>query len=200
MSNIVSNAEIRKHAREQLSGKWGLAVLVTLISSAISLIVQYDETIGLIISIIIGGPLLAGVTLVFLKIARKEHVEWTEMFSGFQRFVQFFVLYVLSGILLILWTLLLIVPGIIAALRYSQAYFLMLDDPNLEALDAIKMSSKMMYGYKGQLFMLYLSFIGWFLLCILTLGIGLLFLVPYVTTAQANFYEQLKATKAPIQT
>lgn len=99
----------------------------------------------------------------------------------------------LTIIYLILWTLLLVIPGIIMAFAYSMTNFILVDEPELPVTEAIAKSRQMMKGHKFDLFCLYLSFIGWFVLCLFTLGIGLFWLVPYAKTAVAAFYEDLKA-------
>lgn len=99
-------------------------------------------------------------------------------------------------ILILLWSLLLIIPGIIKSFSYAMTPYILEDNPELGAVDAIHRSRMMMRGHKFDLFWLYLSFIGWFLLSILTLGIGFLWLVPYMETAQAAFYEEVKADYA----
>lgn len=92
----------------------------------------------------------------------------------------------------ILWTLLFIVPGIIKGLAYSLTPFIVKDNPQLSPNEAINLSMKMMKGHKFDLFYLYLSFIGWILLAMLTLGIGLLWVIPYMQTSMAAFYLDMK--------
>ena len=92
----------------------------------------------------------------------------------------------------ILWTLLFIVPGIIKGLAYSLTPFIVKDNPQLLPNEAINLSIKMMKGHKFDLFYLYLSFIGWIFLAILTLGIGLLWVIPYMQTSMAAFYLDVK--------
>jgi uncharacterized membrane protein len=91
-----------------------------------------------------------------------------------------------------LWTLLLIVPGIVKGLAYSLTPFIVKDNPQLSPNQAINLSMKMMKGHKFDLFYLYLSFIGWIFLAILTLGIGLLWVIPYMQTSMAAFYLDVK--------
>ena len=91
-----------------------------------------------------------------------------------------------------LWTLLLIVPGIVKGLAYSLTPFIVKDNPQLSPNQAINLSMKMMKGHKFDLFYLYLSFIGWILLAMLTLGIGLLWVIPYMQTSMAAFYLDVK--------
>lgn len=91
-----------------------------------------------------------------------------------------------------LWTCLFIIPGIIKGLAYSMTPFILEEKPELSAYDAIKYSEKLMKGHKTELFLLYLSFIGWALLCVLTAGIGYLWLAPYMYVTFCEFYEDLK--------
>ena len=102
----------------------------------------------------------------------------------------------LMTIFIALWSLLLVVPGIIKAYSYAMTPFILEENPELSANEAIDRSRYMMRGHKFDLFWLQLSFIGWFFLCILTAGIGFLWLQPYYTTAQAAFYEEVKADYA----
>ena len=92
-----------------------------------------------------------------------------------------------------LWSLLFIVPGIIKAFAYALTPYILVDKPELSANQAIDLSKAMMKGHKFDLFWLGLSFIGWIILCIPTLGLGLFWLMPYMTTATAAFYEDVKA-------
>ena len=98
-----------------------------------------------------------------------------------------------------LWFLLLIVPGIVAALSYSMTFYILADEPDINAKEALEKSKIMMDGHKMDLFLLGLSFIGWALLCILTLGIGLLWLIPYMNVSAAKFYQDRKGEDESIQ-
>ena len=99
----------------------------------------------------------------------------------------------LMGLFITLWTLLLVIPGIIKMFSYAMTPYILEENPELSANDAIDRSRAMMKGHKFDLFWLWLSFIGWGILCIFTLGIGLLWLAPYMQTAEASFYEDVKA-------
>jgi uncharacterized membrane protein len=100
-------------------------------------------------------------------------------------------------IFIILWTLLLIIPGIIMSLAYSMTFYILADNPDINPIDAIRKSREMMYGYKWKIFCLNLRFIGWGFLCIFTMGIGLLWLLPYMSVSFAKFYEEAKANPIP---
>ena len=88
--------------------------------------------------------------------------------------------------------LLLIIPGIIACLRYSQTWYILLEDENIGPLDAIRKSKEMMVDNKWKLFCLYCRFIGWLILCIITLGLATLYVMPYMGVSCAKFYDDLK--------
>ncbi len=100
------------------------------------------------------------------------------------------------SILICLWSLLLIIPGIIKSFSYAMTPFIVEEYPELSATEAIHRSRMMMRGHKFDLFWLLLSFIGWAFLCLLTAGIGFIWLIPYVETSVAGFYEDVKADYA----
>jgi len=211
---IQSNAEIKAHARKQLAGVWGEMAFTYLVYFAIYLpynvvcvlhelhktwpnIPSYDVayyTLALV-AIVVAGPFALGFTGYFLRRVRGEPIHLSNIFEGFYHILPSFLLTFLSGLFIGLWCLLLIVPGIIKALAYSMAFYIMRDNPAIEPLDAISKSQKMMKGYKWKLFCLQLSFIGWALLCALTLGIGSFWLYPYMSMSMANFYENLKQSQ-----
>jgi uncharacterized membrane protein len=152
-------------------------------------------TVGLA-QFVLGGPVMLGLKTFFLKLDRRQPAKFDDLFSQFDNFGNGFLLALLTGIFVFLWTLLLIVPGIIAAYSYAMAPYLMADDPKLGAMDAIRASKQMMKGHKSRLFWLNLSFIGWALLSALTLGIGYLWLTPYIEATTACFYNELKSDTA----
>lgn len=147
-----------------------------------------------IIILLIDGPLLLGLSRFFLKICRKEDAQIKDLFfafTNFKYFINALSLSLLSILFIFLWTLLFIIPGIIAALKYSMALYIMSDNPEIDAMDAINRSKDLMDGNKSRLFTLYLSFIGWSLLSMFTLGIAGIFVTPYFNTAHCEFYEEL---------
>jgi len=185
---MKKNRELRALARSQLHGNW-LATVGMVLIYFILLGISGSVIVG---PLILGGPLMLGFMGYFLIKARGKQAELENLFDGFKLFGTSFVLYLLQGIFLSLWFCLLIIPGIVKSLSYSMAFFILRDNPQIKATEAITRSRKMMKGYKGKLFGLHLSFIGWGILCILSLGIGFLWLCPYVNLSIANFYEDLK--------
>lgn len=146
---------------------------------------------------IVGGAATLGQARYHLNLADGRDAKFEDLFSQFSRFGTALALNLLIALFVTLWSLLLVVPGIIAAYRYSMAFYIMLEDPNCSAMEAIDRSKRMMDGHKWDLFCLQLSFIGWRILAGFTFGIGNLFLTPYVNTSVAIFYRQL--TTAPFR-
>ena len=185
---MKENRELRAMARAQLKGNWLMAILVIVVYG----VIISASGMVLVGPIILGGPLTLGAMGYFLKRARGESAQFESLFDGFKVFGNSLVLYLLVFLYTFLWSLLFFVPGIIKSFSYSMSFFILHDNPEMKPSDVITLSRKMMDGYKGKLFLLYLSFIGWGLLCCLSLGIGFLWLGPYIYQTMANFYEDLK--------
>lgn len=193
---LKSNVELRKMARETLKGNWGMAILVNLLAGIILVATSYIIKLfpfGFVLYFIIVGPIALGIVSFFLKLNSNQGPKVGNLFDGFKSFfVSSSILEFFICLFTFLWSLLLIVPGIIALLRYSQAFYILFENPEIGALEAIKQSKKMMQGQKGKLFLLLLSFIGWFILSLITCGIGFFWLGPYMAATLAHFYVNLK--------
>jgi uncharacterized membrane protein len=187
------NVELMRMARESLKDKWGMAILTFVVYMIVVSAIQFIPIIGQVAILFVGGPFAVGLAIYFLAISRNQEAKLEQIFMGFQNFVNAFLAYLLMMIFVLLWMLLLIVPGIIAALSYSMTMFIIADDSNISAMDALRKSKKMMDGFKWKYFCLGLRFLGWALLCILTLGIGFFWLFPYMQTSMAKFYDDVKA-------
>ncbi len=197
LGGVMDNEAIRREARDLLKDKWGSLALVWLIIYAIYGIMNIViPGLGSVVPLIVGGPLTLGITAIFLKLWRREDFRIEEMFEGFHDFTRSLVAYLLIGLYCFLWALLLIVPGVIAGISYSMTFFILAEDPKIEAEEAMRQSKQMMEGHKTEFFMLMLSFIGWFLLSCLTFGIGFLFLSSYTMMASMLFYQKLKGQTA----
>jgi uncharacterized membrane protein len=188
----LSNAEITARARAMLKGSWKLPILASAIFLTIILLLNCIPLIGWIGALVISGPFTLGYCMAYLAFVRMRQMRLSQLFDGFPQFANAFIAYLLRIIFVILWTLLLIIPGIIAALGYSMTFFIMADNPGMEGLLAITKSKELMRGRKWKLFCLGCRFIGWFLLGILSLGIGFIWIVPYFQTSVTLFYEDLK--------
>ena len=191
--SLKTNSQLRSNARALLKGNWVTAILLCLIFSILCGLPGYIPYFGPIIGILLSGPLTLGLASCFLKLVRCEPFIFENLFDGFKKFSSSIIAQLLITIFVILWSLLLIIPGIIASYSYSMVFYILSDNPELSAMEALNKSKEMMMGYKWKLFCLHLSFIGWGLLSILTLGIGFLWLTPYIYASVANFYEDLKS-------
>ena len=190
---VKENTELMAEARESLSGNWGLAIATFLVYGIIISIFQVIPTVGSVLALFIAGPVLVGVSMFSLSLSRGENARLEQIFEGFKNYGTVLGAYLLMVLFIFLWMLLLIIPGIIAAIAYSQTFYILAEDDTIGSMDALKKSKEMMDGYKWKYFCLGLRFIGWALLCILTLGIGFLWLSPYIQISYAKFYEDIKA-------
>ena len=89
--------------------------------------------------------------------------------------------------------MLFIIPGIVKAISYSQAMMIVADNPRISARDAINSSISIMEGHKKEYFILMISFIGWLLLGIVTLGIAMIWVIPYIVATEVNFYNEISS-------
>ena len=190
---VKENTELMAEARESLSGNWGVAIATFLVYGLIISIFQVIPTVGSVLALFIAGPMLVGVSMFSLSLSRGENARLEQIFEGFKNYGTVLGAYLLMVLFIFLWMLLLIIPGIIAAIAYSQTFYILAEDDAISSMDALKKSKEMMDGYKWKYFCLGLRFIGWALLCILTLGIGFLWLSPYIQISYAKFYEDIKA-------
>ncbi len=182
-----------QQARESLAGKWGQAIGALLVYMLVMVAIQLIPFAGAIIGLLIGGPMAIGLATFSLALARDKEANINQLFEGFNKFGLALAAYFLMVLFIILWMLLLIIPGIIAALSYSMTFYIIADEDSIDAMEAIDKSKAMMDGYKWKYFCLGLRFIGWALLCILTFGIGFLWLMPYMQVTNAKFYDDVKA-------
>ncbi len=194
------NNVFRTNARAQLGGNifsntWLMALVVCLLYSAI-MSVASSVLVG---ALILGGFLMFGLCRVFLQMVRsqKDKIDIADLFCGSEHFGDLLVLFLLQGLFTALWTLLFVIPGIVKSYAYSMAFYIKHDHPEYDWKKCLDESQRYMKGYKWQLFCLDFSFIGWILLSLLTLGIGMLWVSPYQMAARANFYENLRAIYEP---
>ena len=194
---MSENSQIMSNAKTSLEGKWPLAigtfVIMILISAGASII----PVAGSIISLIVAGPLAIGAAYFALKITKDDNPKTDDLFFSFNNnFGNSILAYLLVVVFVLLRLLLLIIPGIIASLAYSQTWFILAENPEMDSYKAILKSKEMMKGYKLQLFKINIRIFGLSLLCILTFGIGFLWLIPYQYVVYAKFYEELSSNEA----
>lgn len=183
MEMEVSCKELRKRAWDRLSKGTNYSN-----SLGVSVIGSIVGSIGGIFTL---GAASAGMAKFYVAQQRDEKHNLEMVFSGFNDYVKNLALCFFQMLFTFLWALLLWVPGIIYTLATSMAYYVREDNPNLTASEALERSKELMNGYKWKFFKLRLSFIGWILLAALTGGIGSIFLAPYMSAADAEFYAEL---------
>lgn len=185
---------LRQKALQSLSGNWGLAIGVTLVAAIIS---GAAANIPLIGTILVGYPLIVGTALFFMNLSRGG-ADFDNLFEPFrENFIETAITIFLMQLYIMLWSLLLVIPGIIKSFSYAMTPYILADsNGSVNYNDAIDESRRMMDGHKMEFFVLNLSFIGWFLLSLLTFGIGFFWLIPYISAAQAEFYYYV-ADKSP---
>lgn len=199
----MERAVLKSNAKAQLKGKWGSAVLSFLvgviITSIFSGISNFVDSNGLkavleILTLLVTGAICYGFCNISLMFANNNDIEIGDLFSGFNGkvYLKTLGLTILVGLAVIIGFVLLIIPGIVVGLMYSQSFFILCEDNNKGIIQCMKESSDMMKGHKWELFVLELSFILWDILCIITFGIASLWVTPYIYVTYANYYKELK--------
>lgn len=217
----MTSSELRAIARRNLEGTWGISVGVALVAAILGgLIVGTGSNINFnfnedtvrnlppifwtvllplaslagllgIASFILGGTVELGYAKFLLKQYDRKQLQFSDLFSQFERFGTGFAQQFLRVLFTTLWMLLFIIPGIVKGLSYAMTPFILEEHPEMTASEAIKASMRLMDGHKMDLFILGLTFIGWQILACLTMGIGFLFLNPYMNAAYAAFYRSI---------
>ncbi|MCB5239038.1 DUF975 family protein [Niallia circulans] len=210
-------SEIKYDARQSLKGEWGkvvgLTFLYLVLSAGINLSIEiyasggfinwlnqeYTPPLASILTAIISViliPLSIAIVWFYLDLVREKNAEISQVFTIYtdvKVMLKVIGASIMVGIFTFLWSLLLLIPGIIKGLAYSQTFMLLKDHPEYSIFEAITESRRRMHGYKWKYFLLNLSFIGWGILCLISLGIGFLWLTPYVYASNATFYQNLIA-------
>lgn len=205
MNSNFTRAEIKAQAREQLRGKVWMLFLVMVIMYAVlfpvSLLTQFEGAVafvGVIGTYIITPPLSLGLIMVYLDVTYGDPVEISTLFKGFQRIGKSIALFLWMLLFILLWSCLFIIPGIIKSYSYSMAWYILAENPDMTAREALTESKIIMNGHKLDFFVLQLSFFFWALLIIVTFGIATIYVVPYQQLTFTNFYHNIKRQPAPV--
>jgi len=211
------NQDYKNAALAALKGNWAPSLVATIVLVAIMYVIMVPYMTAYVLNIenlnpdtlaVIGGcsifmylgliflffPLDVGYTNAFnaLYVEGDDRITGNTFRDSFGQYLKNVWAMFLMVLFVSLWSMLLLIPGIVKAYSYAMLPYILKDNPELSAMDAIRLSSKMMKGHKFDLFYLQLSFIGWAILAVLTGGIGLLWLQPYMMTTQASFYQDIK--------
>lgn len=195
-------SKIKEKSKKLIEGKlWILIqpylylILISMLAGGFIGIIAGDNThvknfLGWIYCLL-SMPLSFGVVIYYLNFVRKKKLDIYVVFKKFDKIVPLIALSLLTAFFVVLWSFLFIIPGIIAAISYSMAIFIMADGEE-DPLRCIEKSKAMMKGYKANYFCFMFSFIGWFILGALTFGILYIWVIPYVSIAQILYYEEVK--------
>lgn len=167
MNNFIlttPSSELRRAGREKLAGKWQMAILSVLFFMLLTSVAEQVPYAGSVWFIVAAGPLTFGIYGVFLAISRYVETKPTNILKGFNFYGKALGLFWYQALFIFMWSLLFIVPGIIASIRYSQAYYILLDDPSKTVKQCVDESKAMMSGNCSKYFCMILSFFGWMLL------------------------------------
>ena len=209
---MKTNQEYKNAALAALKGNWTQAVLAGFAFFVISMVLNmpsasnpegvFASLVSLVGSICLVMPLSVGLCAAYRELYLSKNVNVVEntFKTGLANWKHNVGGMLLVSVYTFAWMLLLVVPGVIKAFAYALTPFILAERPELSANEAIELSMKMMDGHKLELFILLFSFIGWYLLSVITLCIGALWVVPYQYTAMAAFYEDVKAEYESRQT
>lgn len=215
----MTSKAVKQQAKQSLQGKWGVAIGSLILASGISgtlIGILYavafavapsnnssgsSDLIYLVIRIVGGlfafgvtGSLTLGLSKIYLDMIRGKQEIFEDLFSYLKSWKNFktgWSSYLLPKLYVIRWALLFIVPGIIKSLSYAMTPYILIDHPHHSVKEAITKSREMMDGYKWKLFKLRLSFLGWILLCIITVGLATIWVAPYMQAAETEFYHRI---------
>ena len=195
----MNRASLKQLAKEQIKGNIGILFLCMLIVVAISSLASaIDKAIGdnstvvsLIVSVFVVSILGYGINLNHINLSRQIKASVPTLFEGFKDYGRVWLTFFFMSLFETLWTLLFVIPGIVKSIAYSFAPYIIAEDPNISPRDAIKRSMEITNGHKGELFVLYLSFIWWILLTGVTFGIAGIYVFPYMNQTYVNAYHSL---------
>lgn len=204
-------SRFKSTAKENLAGKWGMVIAALIImavaqgaaSTLSTSVAKAAPFIGFFMSFlsVLVMPITIGYNRIHMDISEGKETELDRMFMGFRngKYVNNFLTLFVMSVFLMFWTFVFIIPGIVKSFSYSMTSFILADPDydGIEPLDAITKSREMMDGHKMDLFILVLTFIGWFILCMFTFGILLLYVAPYVQQTITEFYFEVKGGKTP---
>lgn len=194
----MNRAALKQLSKEQIKGNIGILFVCMLIIGAItSLASAIDNAIGtmgiitLLVAIFVTPILGYGINLNHINMSRQIKASIPTLFDGFKDYGRVWLTFFLTGLFEFLWSLLFVIPGIVKAIAYSFAPYIIAENPGISARDAIKRSKEITQGHKGELFVLYLSFIWWILLTSITCGIAGIYVFPYMNQTYVNAYHSL---------
>ena len=199
----MENNQIMKEAQESLKGKWGISIAACLMAGVITIMITIlggylinENWGGNLLSLFVTPPIGVGLALFFLNLHDGNKLEINTIFNPFKDvWLNSVLAYFMMIVIIIIGSILFIIPGIIASLMFSQVFYIIAEDNKIDPYNALVKSKKMMDGNKWKLFKIILRILLLAIVCILTLGIGFIWLAPYQNAVYAKFYNVIKQGK-----
>ena len=203
----MDTQSLKSQAKRQLTNRWTLAVCTILVANILTGLLTSNKTLldnnlgylsisFSLLYLILGGVITAGKCRFLLNMTLdKDTAMFTDLFSQFNIFLKTLALNLLVTLITALGFIFLIIPGIVIAYMYSQAFYILVENPEMDVTDCMAASRKLMVGHKWELFYLHLTFIGWLLVGALTFGIAYLWINPYFDLTCANYYLSIKSNQ-----
>lgn len=180
----MTRQEMKAAAKQQIKGNVGILFVIALLTSLIT---------ATVLGAILTPGLSLSLTMIYLGMTQGKKAAVGDMFEGVRHLGKAWWLNILMAFFVSLWSMLLVIPGLVKSYSYAMAPYILAENPELKAREALNESKRIMKGHKWDLFVLQLSFIGWELLGAITFGIAYIYVVPYMNAAVANFYNSVKA-------
>ena len=199
----MENNQIMKEAQESLKGKWGISIAACLIAGVITIMITIlggylinEDWGGNLLSLFVTPPIGVGLALFFLNIHSGNKLEIKTIFNPFKDvWLNSVLAYFMMFVIILIGFLLFFIPGVIATLMFSQVSYIIAEDNKIDPYNALVKSKKMMEGNKWKFFKIWLIILLLAIVCILTLGIGFIWLAPYQNAVYAKFYNVIKQEK-----
>ncbi|NDG47138.1 MAG: DUF975 family protein [Flavobacteriia bacterium] len=188
--------ELMRSSRDQLKPYWLMASLVCIIYGVLVGLPSELNTYGELLSFLLAGPLQLGMCIYFLNIVKQQTPSVENLIDGFKPLANVLLAYLIITIGTLLGLILLIIPGIIISLGLSMTFYILAEYPEYSVEEALKKSWELTDGYKGELFILHLRFIPWYLLGLLFFVVGVFIVMPWHQLTIANYYNYLKQQQA----
>ena len=194
-SNISMNFNVAGQTIKSIGTNGGVDSEVGMFILASLPIIIIASLFAAVIYFVLGGFIGVGYAKFNLNLVDKKNAAFETLFEYFSRWKTTTIARLLRALYVFLWSLLFIIPGIVAGFSYAMTDYILAENPEMSASEAISRSKEMMEGNRLRLFCLEFSFIGWSILCAFTMGIGNLWLTPYRQAATAAFYREVSGTE-----
>lgn len=191
---MLNIGELKRKSKEQLRGNLTVVLLMAAAIFGMNLVINLIPVLGGIVSFFITPLFTFNMVKAYLDITKGDKPEVKDLLNNTDMIVKIVMTTYLISIFITLWSMLLFIPGLIKTYSYSQALYILAENPQLTPLQAIGESRRIMDGNKMNLFSLILSFIGWIILGMVTFGLAYIYVIPYISIANTNFYNEIKTT------